>query len=230
MTRLPHAIVFDFDGVLADTEHVHLAAFQDVLAARGWRLDEDAYFNRYLGFDDRDLIGEFARDRGVALPFDEIAALVESKGRRYAERLGAGGALFPQAASSIARLGARYPLAVASGSLRHEIIAILDTAGLTPAFRTIVGADEVARSKPAPDLYAEAVRRLGVTPGRAVAVEDSRWGIESARAAGLRIIGITTSYPAAALTGTHAIIDSLDELTDSLIELTMREVPGVTGA
>jgi HAD superfamily hydrolase (TIGR01509 family) len=126
--------------------------------------------------------------------------------------------LYPAAAACVRRLGARYQLAIASGALRSEILSILDAAALTPAFRTIVGAEDVPRGKPAPDSYALAAHRLGVEPARALAVEDSRWGLQSARAAGLRAIGITTSYPPSELSPADAIIDSLDQLTESLID------------
>jgi len=216
------AIVFDFDGVLADTERLHLAAFQDVFTSRGWRLDEATYFSRYLGFDDRGLVAEFARDLGVAIVPGDLDAVVRAKSRRFAERLAAGNAMYPAAAACVRRLGARYQLAIASGARRSEIISILDAAGLTPAFRAIVGADDVPRGKPAPDSYGLAAHRLGVEPAQAVAVEDSRWGLQSARAAGLRAIGITTSYPASELAPADAIIASLDELTTSLVEAVLK--------
>lgn len=211
------AVVFDFDGVLADTERLHLAAFQDVFAPRGWVLDEAAYFDRYLGYDDRDLVAAFAREQQVTLADADAQRLLAEKAQRFAARLGAGQALFAGAAACIDRLGRGHRLAIASGALRHEILAILDGANLTSAFATIVGADDVARSKPAPDPYRLAVTRLGVVPVEAVAVEDSRWGLESARAAGLRTIGITTSYPAPALGLADVVIRSLDEITPGLI-------------
>ena len=211
------AVIFDFDGVLADTERLHLRAFQDVLGAHSLALGETEYFERYLGFDDRGLVLALARDRGVGLDDRSVHILLEAKARRFAAHVAGGDALYPAAKACVRRLGAQYPLAIASGALHEEIVAILDTAGLTPAFATIVGADDVAVSKPAPDPYLEAARRLGVDPRRAVAIEDSRWGLESARAAGLRTIGITTSYPAASLAPTDAIVVSLDEVTDALI-------------
>ncbi len=212
------AVVFDFDGVLADTERLHWSAFQDTFAPRGWLLDEATYFASYLGFDDRGLVTAFARDRGITIEPHDLDAIVKAKEQHFARRLGAGGALFPNAASCIRRLAGRYRLAIASGALRREITFILDTAGLSPAFSAVVGADDVARGKPAPDSYTEATRQLGVAPGTAVAVEDSRWGLEAARAAGLPAIGITTSYPASELDPADAIIGSLDELTDALVE------------
>jgi len=207
------AIVFDFDGVLADTERLHLRATQDAIAARRWTLDEGAYFDSYLGYGDRDLLTALARDRGESLDEAALAALVNAKGAHYLRRLGAGSAMYGSAAACIHRLGAQYALGIASGSLQSEIVAILDAAGLRAAFQVIVGADDCAHGKPHPEPYAQAAARLGVAPESAVAIEDSRWGLESARAAGLRTIGITTSYPASALSTADLVVDSLDELT-----------------
>ena len=217
MTR-ETAVVFDFDGVLADTERLHLRAFQDAFAAQGWRLDEADYFSRYLGFDDAGLVAEFARDRRIAIDEHALARLLDDKARRFAGRLNDGQALFPTAARCVARVGATRQLAIASGALRREIEFVLASANLRAAFAAIVGADDVTRSKPAPDAYLEATRRLGVRPERAVAIEDSRWGLASATAAGLRTVAITTSCRADELQPADAIISSLDELTDSLIQ------------
>jgi len=212
------AIVFDFDGVLADTEGLHLRAFQEVFAKRGWSLDRQTYFERYLGFDDHDLVAHFAGDRKIALSASEARAVVDEKTRLYDQRLSAGTVLFEGAPEAIARLGTRYRLAIASGSIRSEILAVLVASGLERAIPVVVGADDVERSKPAPDPYAKAVAALGVAPGAAVAVEDSRWGLASARAAGLRTIGITTSYPASTLEPVDAVVDSLDAIDSALVD------------
>jgi beta-phosphoglucomutase len=211
------AVVFDFDGVLADTEGLHLAAFQDTFATRGWRLDRDAYFSRYLGFDDRDLVAEFLADEGVRASASEQEAIIIDKGRRYDERVASGRVLFPAAPSAVARLGAEFSLAIASGSLRGEILSILRANQLDRAIPIVVGADDVQASKPAPDSYALAVEKLGVPPAAAVAIEDSHWGLVAARAAGLRTIGVTTSYQASALGMAHTIVSSLDEVTPDLV-------------
>ena len=216
MTAGP-GVIFDFDGVIADSESLHLRAFQEAFAARGWTLSKRAYYESYLGSSDRDVIDSFATERGESLTSADRKNLLESKGRIY-EALAAGGALCPGADACIRRLGARFPLAIASGALRHEIEHTLDAAGLRDRFLTIVGADDVAHSKPAPDPYLEAARRIGVVPGACVAIEDSPWGLESGRAAGLRTIGITHSYPAARLKPVDAVVDTLDEVTVLLIE------------
>ena len=213
----PAAVVFDFDGVLADTEPLHLAAFQEAFARRGWTLDAAAYFDRYLGFEDRDLVRAFAIDSRIALAPGDEDALVAAKALAYERGLSRGSMLFPGAPAAVGRLGLHFRLAIASGSARAEIDAALGPAGLASAFQAIVGADDVRRSKPAPDLYLSAIERLGVPPGRAVAIEDSRWGLASARAAGLRTIALTTSYPAATLASADAVVTSLDEVTVDLV-------------
>lgn len=210
-------VVFDFDGVLADSEGLHLAAFQDVLSARGWTLARATYFDRYLGYDDRDLLQAFLADHDLQVPAADLDAIVAEKGRRYDARVQGNNILFPTAAACVARLGSAFALGIASGSLHGEIADILRANGLEQAFQVIVGADDVAHSKPAPDSYAAAAARLGVQPQDAVAIEDSHWGLTAARAAGLRTIGITTSYPRHALQGADTVVDSLDEVTPELI-------------
>jgi beta-phosphoglucomutase len=213
------AVVFDFDGVLADTEGLHLRAFQDVFAARGWTLDRGAYFERYLGYDDRDLVIAFAADASHDLSPADVTAIVTDKAARFDRRIASGSVLFDGAAAAIARLaGARYRLGIASGSYHGEIAAILAANDLRHAIDVIIGADDVRRGKPAPDPYAAAVDALGVAPSRAVAIEDSRWGLASARAAGLRTIGVTTSYAADALDQADAIVGGLDEVTPALVD------------
>jgi beta-phosphoglucomutase len=214
----PSAIVFDFDGVLADTEGLHLRAFQDVLAERGWTLRRDDYFERYLGYDDRDFILAFAEDAHLSIPPGDIDALVADKARRYDRRLAAGSVLFDGAVDAIGRLGARHRLGIASGSLHREIAAILAANGLTDVIRVVIGADDVPRSKPAPDPYAAAVSALGVPASRAIAIEDSHWGLVSARTAGLRTIGLTTSHPASALGHADVVLRGLDQVTTDLVD------------
>ena len=214
------AVIFDFDGVLVDSERVHLRAFQRALGERGWTLDERDYFERYLGFTDHDLIAAYAVHRGLPLDAAAMATLLRRKMEIFDAESGEGGALFPGARACIARLGAVFPLAIASGSLRHEITGVLDRTGLTSAFRAIAGADEVAQGKPAPDLYLSAAARLDVAPASCVAIEDSPWGLESAAAAGMISIAVTTSYRAARLVRAALIVASLDEIDpDTILRL-----------
>ena len=212
-----HAVIFDFDGVLADTERLHYAALRDTLAAEGWSLSYDTYLAEYLGYDDRGCVTVFASSQVVTLDDGRLEYLLRDKERRYAEHLAAGRVLYPAAAPCIARLGAAFPLAIASGSLRGEIERILAANDLRHAFHAIVGADDVREGKPHPESYQRAADALGVNPAQAVAIEDSPWGLQSARGAGLRTIGITTSYGPEGLTYADHIVSSLDEVTPALV-------------
>ena len=211
------AVIFDFDGVLADTERLHYAAFRDVLREYGWTLGEPDYFERYLGYDDAGLVNEFARDHQLALAPPARTAILHQKAEVFRTRLTAAGVLYPGATAAVQRLGSKYRLGIASGSLADEIFLVLDATALRSAFGVVVGADNVARSKPAPDPYAKAVHSLGVAPASAVAIEDSRGGLESAQKAGLRTIAITTSSPAALLASADHVVSSLDEVTLELV-------------
>jgi beta-phosphoglucomutase len=199
------AIVFDFDGVIADSERLHLRAYQDVLGPEGIELSERDYYDRYLGYDDIGVLRELGKDRGVAMQQERIGELVKRKGRRYDELASAGEMLYPGAAAFIRAAAARVPIAIASGALTHEIEEILDRSGLLPLFPVIVGADQTARSKPHPEPYQTAFARLAAQTGRAlepwrsVAIEDSKWGLLSARGADLRLVAVTNTYPAAEL-------------------------------
>lgn len=212
------AVIFDFDGVLANTERLHLMAIQDALAAHGRTLDERTYIDRYLGFGDRDVFVELARDAAWALDQPTLDGLMSLKADRYRDHLAGGDAMYPQASACIRGLSPRFALAIASGSLRSEIQNILSGAGLLDAFGALVGADDVVLGKPAPEPYLKAAQLLGVDPAAAVAIEDSRWGLDSARAAGMRTIGITTTYPASALAPADLIVESLDDLSPDVID------------
>lgn len=212
-----HAVIFDFDGVLADTEHLHMLALQQAFAARGWTLTDADYVTRYLGYDDRGVVAAFAEAVGIPVTPRDAATVLADKERVYAELLATGRVLFPGARACVERLAQAFPLAIASGSLRGEIEHILAANNLRDPFTAIVGADDVRAGKPAPDSYLSAASALGVHPARALAIEDSPWGLRSARSAGMVTIGVTTSYQADALTDADHVITSLDEVTVALV-------------
>ena len=217
----PTAIVFDFDGVLADSEPLHFRALQVILAELGIPLERDEYYERYLGFDDVGAMKAVAAAHGQSWTDRHISELIERKSVVFEEMLAAGAVLYPTAPACVRRLAAKYPLGIASGALKHEIMAILHGSGLAPHFRFVVASGDTARSKPAPDPYHRAAELHRLPPGSCLAIEDSRWGIESARAAGLRCVGITTTYPAHELPGADAVIDSLDQFTPEMIDRLM---------
>jgi beta-phosphoglucomutase len=215
------AVVFDFDGVIANSEPLHFRAFRDVLATEGITLTEPEYYERYLGYNDERAFHEIGVERGRAWDRRGIADLIARKAVVMGELEQHGSILFPGAREAIERLARRCPLAIASGALRSEIERTLERERLRAHFTVIVSADDGGASKPAPDPYLRAVERLasaGATsdqllPTDCVAVEDSPWGLESARAAGLLTVGVAHTYTRDALAQGDAVVDTLDRLT-----------------
>jgi beta-phosphoglucomutase len=213
-----HAVVFDFDGVLADSEPLHLRAFQEVLAGLGVTLTREEYYARYLGFADEGAFAAIADAYGWHLTQAQIAALVAEKAHVFDTMLAAGNVLYPGAAECVTRLAGDFPLGIASGALKHEIVAVLDRYALADRFRFVVAAGDTPMSKPAPDPYRRAAALHGIPVENCIAIEDSRWGIESAKTAGLTCVGITNTYPASELDDmADAVIGSLSEFTTEFI-------------
>jgi len=220
MSRNLQAIVFDFDGVIANSEPLHFTAFKQALEEDGIELTAADYYGRYLGYDDVGAFQAIGRDRGLPMSAARVAELVTRKGDRLQTLLANGSVLFPGAVEFIRQAADVVPIAIASGALRHEIDEILEAAGIAPLFKTIVASGDTPESKPSPAPYQLAFEQLRaetrelLDPRRIVAIEDSRWGLESARGAGLRCVGVTNSYPARALEGAaELIVESLGTLT-----------------
>ena len=219
MTSALQAIVFDFDGVIADSEPLHLTAFQRTLAEDGVTLSGDDYYSKYLGYDDVGMFEAVARDRGIAMTDRHVTALVARKGAMLQELLHRGAILFPGAVEFIRAAADAVPIAIASGAMRHEILEVVEAAGVSGLFMTIVAAGDTPESKPSPAPYLLAFEQLrrktgrSLDPRKCVAIEDSKWGLESARGAGLRCVGVTNSYGADELVAAELVVGSLNELT-----------------
>ena len=218
------AVIFDFDGVIANSEPLHLVAFQAALGEDGVHLSSDDYYARYLGYDDVGLIQRLAEDRGLEWNERHVAALVARKGVKLQELLNAGAVLFPGAAEFIRRTAAAVPVAIASGALKHEIVEVVAAAGIADLFSTIVASGDTSESKPSPEPYRLAFLRLrersgvDLDPRRTVAIEDSRWGLASAQGAGLRCVGVTSSYPAHELQGAEMTVGGLADLDLAMLD------------
>jgi beta-phosphoglucomutase len=212
------AIVFDFDGVLADSEPLHLRVYQELLEPQGIHLDHATYCAKYLGFDDEGVFQQIAADYQLLLGDEEIEMLIVEKARRFEKLVSSGDVLYPSAASCIQRLAAAWPIGIASGALRAEIELMLRGAGLLDRFGFVVSSGDTEHTKPAPDPYLRAAALHGVPAAACVAIEDSHWGLQSARAAGMRTIAVTHTYPRESLTDADVVVDSLDEITVELIQ------------
>ena len=211
------AVVFDLDGLLIDSEQVWDAAREELAKERGGRWHPQAQ---------RDMMGmsspEWSRYMhdviGVPDPPDQInAEVVRRVERIYREHL----PLIPGAQDAVRRLAQRWPLGLASSSNRELIDLALELMGIAGCFQATVSSEEVARGKPAPDVYLEAARRLQVDPTRVAAIEDSQNGIRAAKAAGMRVIAIPNKHfppDAVALAQADVVLDSLAELTAEAVE------------
>lgn len=218
------AVIFDFDGVLADSEPLHLRVYQAVLAEQGLSLTTDEYYSVYLGFDDVAAFREMAERKGLRVEDGRLEQLVARKTALFQELVRSVDVLFPGTAACLRASASVCPIAVASGALRHEIELILGAAGLLDLVPVIVAAGDTARGKPAPDPFALALDRLSAAagrrlrPGRSVGIEDSHWGLESARAAGLVTVALTTSFPAEALSAADLVLAGIDLVTPATLD------------
>ncbi len=210
------AVVFDLDGVIVDSEHV----WEEVRAAytreSGGRYTERATRDM-MGMSAPEWSAYMASELGVPGTPEEInAAVVERMLARYGEAP----PLIPGAVDAVRAIAKRWPVAIASSSNRELIDVVLAAAGLADVVRVAVSSEEVERGKPAPDVYLEAARRLGVDPSRCVAVEDSENGIRSAKAAGMSVVAIPNQHfppDAEALAQADVVLGSVAELTPQVI-------------
>jgi HAD superfamily hydrolase (TIGR01509 family) len=206
------AVVFDLDGVVVDSEQVWDDVREQLVRERGGRWTETAQADM-MGMSSPEWSRYLHEELGLAEPPEELnEEVVRRMLQRYRKEL----PLIEGAVEAVQRLAAAFPLAVASSSNRPLIEAVLETARIAELFSVVVSSEEVARGKPAPDVYLEAARRLGVAPERCAAVEDSSNGLRSAHAAGLRVLAIPNAhYPPApdALALADTVLGSLAELT-----------------
>jgi HAD superfamily hydrolase (TIGR01509 family) len=211
------AVVFDLDGLLLDTEQVWDEVRETLTRERGGRWHDRAQADM-MGMSSTEWSRYMHERLGLPEPPEELNRLVvERMQQRYRDQL----PLVDGAVEAVRRIGARWPLGLASSSNRPLIDLALELMGVAELFRATVSSEEVERGKPAPDVYLEEARRLEVAPERAVAVEDSAAGIRAANAAGMRVIAVPNPHfppPQEALGLADVVLDSLDDLTPDAVE------------
>jgi HAD superfamily hydrolase (TIGR01509 family) len=211
------AVVFDLDGVLLDSEEIWDRAREELARERGGRWHDQAQRDM-MGMSSTEWSRYMADVIGLPEPPEEInREVVHRLTELYREELPA----IPGAREAVERLAARWPLGLASSSNRELIDLVLELLGVEHLFTATVSSEEVARGKPAPDVYLEAARRLRVDPTTAAAVEDSQNGILSAKAARMRVIAIPNAHfppDEDALAAADVVLDSLAELTVDTVE------------
>ena len=218
------AVIFDFDGVIVDTEPLHYAAFQRLLEPLGMGFSWEQYVETYMGFDDRDAFVEAFKANGTGLSTADLQSFIDRKAGLFQEIIRDGISAYPGVVDLIRSIRAsRTPLAISSGALRSDIAPILETLGIADCFDVIVTAEDVAKSKPDPECYRLAhtrlneFRLLNLLPRQVIAIEDTPAGIAAAKGAGLCVIAVTNSYPATYLTQADKIVETLDPAETLLV-------------
>jgi HAD superfamily hydrolase (TIGR01509 family) len=200
------AVVFDLDGVLADSEGLHILAWEEI--AREYRLAEDRMpLHDWIGYPDTEIVKDVVREHGLSVSPED---LLEHKRRIFRRLIAEKLKPIPGSVEALSELDS-IPLGLATSSSRSEAELMLRILGVTDRFRTIVTSNDVMRSKPEPDSYLLAVQRLEVAPEYCVAIEDSATGVQSARQAGLIVLAVTNSLPAERLTAAREIFASTAE-------------------
>jgi HAD superfamily hydrolase (TIGR01509 family) len=226
------ALIFDFDGVVADNEPIHLAAFQDVLRELHIPLTTEEYYARYVGYDDKGCFEEVLKVHGRPYPKAAIDELIAKKSLIFMARLKDRLFIFPGVQSLVQEAAGRYHLAIASGALRHEIEFVLEQAGIRKAFEHITSAEEVARGKPDPECFLHALKGLSgirrrdgrpeptLKADECLVIEDTLAGIHAARAAGMKVLAVANTHAVEDLQEADAVVRSLEEV--NLDELAIR--------
>ena len=213
------AVLFDFDGVLVNSEPLHYSALRDALLPEGVAIDQESYVSSFLAFDDRGAIRRALEHHGRAFDRERVERVALRKAQLFEEKMHEI-PFFPGARALVRALEQEVPIAIASGARSAEIETLLSAGGLRDAFTAVVGADQVGHGKPHPEPYLTAMARVAVAakaedlrPEECLVIEDSMPGIAAGLAAGMRVVAVTNSYPAAKLSAAQRVVASLEELT-----------------
>lgn len=218
------AVIFDFDGVIVDSEPLHLRAFQRTVETLGLKLSTTDYYLRYLACDDKSFFRRFLEDNGQQCTEREIARLVEEKGVCFEEMIGEDIRIFPGVVEFLEAIRGKFHVAIGSGALTEEINLILRRKGLSGFFGFVVGADDTENPKPSPEVYLKCLERLvreydsTITAAQCVVFEDSPHGVLAAKRAGMRCVGITNSCSGDELALADRVAESFSEIIDDFPE------------
>ncbi len=212
------AIIFDMDGVLCDSEHLHMKAFQQVLQEEGIMLTDNEYYDKYLAFDDRGCFTGIFGLHKKAIDDEKLRKLLARKARFFDELMRDGLVIFPGAESFVKKSAERFPIALASGARRLEVEFVLKKAKVRGMFTAVVSADDVKKGKPDPESFQTALKTMNerrlkgseeLKPGECLVIEDSIHGIAAAKAAGMKAAALPTSFKPDQLTSADIVVDSL---------------------
>jgi len=214
------AVIFDFDGVITDSEILHLRAFNQVLAQYGIEITKKDYYTNYLGLTDLDLFDQLVDKGLLKVDSGEITNLAAQKNQVFEKLAKVEGSIIEGVRDFLGMLKQNdIPMAICSGALLAEIELILEDARLRSFFEVIVSAEQVKKGKPNPDGFLLTLQKLNqgrqipIASEDCIVVEDSHWGLEAAKAAGMHTIAVTNSYDADQLAMAEKVITHLSELS-----------------
>jgi len=217
MVEWPAAVIFDFDGVLVNSEPLHFQAFREVLAAERIELSEDEYYNELIGFDDKGAFRHLYASRKLTLSPKTFLSLMARKSRAMMELIHRKQfAALPGVEQFVRSLWRKRPLAICSGALREEIEAMLEGISLRDCFPVIVAAEDVTIGKPDPQGYLMSIKQLGekthraLKPADCLIVEDAPTVIRAVKAVGFPTLAVATSYPLEKLSDANWAVKTLD--------------------
>lgn len=214
------AVIFDFDGVITDSEILHLRSFNQVLAQYGVEISTRDYYKEYLGLSDLDCFKALIDKKVLQKPAKGIENLAEEKTEVFERLAKTEGRIIEGVRDFLQMLSrSKIPMAICSGALLTEIELVLEQARLRSFFEVIVSAEFVKKGKPSPEGFILTLRKLNrgrqnaILPNQCIVIEDSHWGLEAAKAAGMHSIAVTNSYDADQLTLAEKIVTKLGELS-----------------
>lgn len=213
------AVIFDFDGVITDSEILHFRAFNEILAQFDFQIQKPDYYQKYLGLTDKDCYKTLIQEGHLPITVDQVPELVAQKKVVYKRLAESEGHIIEGVRPFLDLLNHHGIIkAICSGALEAEIRYTLSQAGLEDEFVTIVAADHVSVGKPDPEGYSLTLSQLReldptLTASQCIVIEDSHWGLEAAKDAGMNTIAVTNSYPAEQLHMADRIVNRLDEIT-----------------
>jgi len=209
-----HAIIFDFDGIIVDSEPAHARAIAAAVQTLGMTFAHEQEFHRYIGRGDRECLAEVAAEQRRTLTPEQMEELVRVKAQAFTKAVAAGLVRpYPGSVELVLAAAERAPVAVCSGSVRAVVEPTLERLGLLGVLKTVVTVDDVTANKPDPAPYLLTAKRLGLDAGRCAAIEDSPTGIRAARGAGCRVHGVCHSFKRDRLNEAHHIHERIGELT-----------------
>ncbi|MFA5423520.1 MAG: HAD family phosphatase [Phycisphaerae bacterium] len=214
------AVIFDFDGVIADSETSHFTAFNKALKSYGVSISRQQYFSEYLGLTDMDLLRTLVEQGILKTEPQQVELIAENKTQIFEEMIRTGADIIDGVADFLLMLEKnKIAKAICSGALAAEIELMLEKGKLRKYFEVIVSAEQVSKGKPAPDGFLLALEKLNknraesIAANECIVVEDSHWGLEAGKAAGMHTVAVTNSYGAEELSLAERIVDNLSELT-----------------